>query len=190
MPLQIPVLQQNPRVCESTATRSVVSAWRRAASAWVSASAQACAPRMRACVKAKVPHAPRRQTHVGLCRFIETGGGAPATARTTSACRNIGWDGQHIRHTQRIRIRDDGSRLGRDQLLQGLQDGQAACHEMSIALFCEPLNPVVPRHDSLNTYPALARLGRHAQQPSLIIKPIPWGESDRACHLRPSHPDL
>ena len=38
-----------------------------------------------------------------------------------------------------------------------------------------------------NAYPTLARLRRHTHQTYLIIKPIPWGKSDRAIICRDSH---
>ena len=46
-------------------------------------------------------------------------------------------------------------------------------------LHCKPLytpTDITPP----NTYPTLARLRRHTHQTCLIIKPIPWGKSDRA----------
>ena len=46
-------------------------------------------------------------------------------------------------------------------------------------LHCKPL--YAPTDITLpNAYPTLARLHRHTHQPCLIIKPIPWGKSDRA----------
>ena len=43
-------------------------------------------------------------------------------------------------------------------------------------------SPCTPRQTSTppNAYPTLARLHRHTHQTCLIIKPIPWGKSDRA----------
>ena len=43
-------------------------------------------------------------------------------------------------------------------------------------------SPCTPRQTSTlpNAYPTLARLRRHTHQTYLIIKPIPWGKSDRA----------
>ena len=49
-------------------------------------------------------------------------------------------------------------------------------------LHCKPLytpTDITPP----NAYPTLARLHRHTYQTCLIIKPIPWGKSDRA-HLK------
>ena len=49
-------------------------------------------------------------------------------------------------------------------------------------LHCKPLytpTDITPP----NTYPTLARLRRHTHQTCLIIKPIPWGKSDRATDL-------
>ena len=46
-------------------------------------------------------------------------------------------------------------------------------------LHCKPLytpTDITPP----NAYPTLARLRRHTYQTCLIIKPIPWGKSDRA----------
>ena len=46
-------------------------------------------------------------------------------------------------------------------------------------LHCKPLyapTDITPP----NAYPTLARLHRHTYQTCLIIKPIPWGKSDRA----------
>ena len=46
-------------------------------------------------------------------------------------------------------------------------------------LHCKPLytpTDITPP----NAYPTLARLHRHTYQTYLIIKPIPWGKSDRA----------
>ena len=46
-------------------------------------------------------------------------------------------------------------------------------------LHCKPL--YAPTDITLpNAYPTLARLHRHTYQTCLIIKPIPWGKSDRA----------
>ena len=46
-------------------------------------------------------------------------------------------------------------------------------------LHCKPL--YAPTDITLpNAYPTLARLRRHTYQTYLIIKPIPWGKSDRA----------
>ena len=50
-------------------------------------------------------------------------------------------------------------------------------------LHCKPLytpTDITPP----NAYPTLARLRRHTYQTCLIIKPIPWGKSDRARKTR------
>ena len=54
-------------------------------------------------------------------------------------------------------------------------------------LHCKPL--YAPTDITLpNAYPTLARLHRHTHQPCLIIKPIPWGKSDRAFFVRRAVP--
>jgi len=49
-------------------------------------------------------------------------------------------------------------------------------------LHCKPLytpTDITPP----NAYPTLARLHRHTHKPRLMIKPIPWGKSDRATNI-------